>query len=170
MIELTVESVRINLQTSQRVVILKAKDQDRYLFIWIAHAEAYAIAIELQGSEKSSPRPLTHDLLKNVIEGMGGKVTRIVISDQIDDIFYASIIIDVAGTQIEIDSRPSDAVALAIRTKAPIFVAESVLERSGVTLDGNEEQAMPKAEQPTQEVVREESELKPEDEKNGDDV
>ena len=170
MIELTVESVRINLQTSQRVMILKAKDQDRYLFIWIAHAEAYAIAIELQGPEKSSPRPLTHDLLKNVIEGMGGKVTRIVISDQIDDIFYASIIIDAAGTQIEIDSRPSDAVALAIRTKSPIFVAESVLERSGVTLDENEEQTLPKVEQPLQEGVPEESELKPQDQQDSDDV
>ncbi len=163
---MTVESVRINLQTSQRVLILKAKDDERHMFIWIAHAEAYAIAIELQESGNSSPRPLTHDVLKNVIEAMGGKVASVAISDLIEDIFYASIIIDAAGKQIEIDSRPSDAVALAVRAKAPIFVAESVLERSGVTVDGNEEQAMP----PVQEAAGEESELKPQDEKNGEDV
>ncbi len=100
MIEMTVESVRINLQTSQRVVILKATKQERYLFIWIAHAEAYAIAIELQGT--SSPRPLTHELLKNVIQDLGAKIVSIVISDLIEDIFYARIVLDVAGRHVEI--------------------------------------------------------------------
>ncbi|MGH2510612.1 MAG: bifunctional nuclease family protein, partial [Ktedonobacteraceae bacterium] len=90
MIEMTVESVRINLQTSQRVVILKATKQERYLFIWIAQTEAYAIAIELQGT--SSQRPLTHDLLKNVIHELGATIESIVVSDLIDDIFYARII------------------------------------------------------------------------------
>src|SRR5258706_13986237 len=87
MVEMTVESVRINLATQQRVVILKARNQERYLFIWIAHAEAYAIAVELQGI--TSPRPLTHDLLRNVISEFGGKIIGIVISDLIEDIFYA---------------------------------------------------------------------------------
>jgi len=87
MVEMTVESVRINLATQQRVVILKATKQERYLFIWIAHAEAYAIAVELQGT--TSPRPLTHDLLKNVIVELGAKIESIVISDLIEDIFYA---------------------------------------------------------------------------------
>ncbi|WP_322481117.1 bifunctional nuclease family protein, partial [Thermogemmatispora sp.] len=95
MVEMTVESVRINLATQQRVVILKALRQERYLFIWIAHAEAYAIAIELQGA--SSPRPLTHDLLKNVITELGAKIMSVVISDLIDDIFYARIILDADG-------------------------------------------------------------------------
>ena len=145
MVEMTVESVRINLQTSQRVVILKATKQERYLFIWIAHAEACAIAIELQGT--SSPRPLTHDLLKNVIGDLGAKIESIVISDLIEDIFYARIILDVDGRHVEVDSRPSDAIALAVRAKTSIFVEESVLERAGVALETNEEAITSKAEQ-----------------------
>ena len=137
MVEMTVESVRINLQTSQRVVILKTTKQERYLFIWIAHTEAYAIAIELQGT--SSQRPLTHDLLKNMIEELGAKIESVVISDLIDDIFYARIILDVSGRHVEIDSRPSDAIALAVRSKTSIFVEESVLERAGVDLESSEE-------------------------------
>jgi bifunctional DNase/RNase len=144
MIEMTVESVRINLQTTQRVVILKATKQERYLLIWIAQAEAYAIAIELQGT--SSPRPLTHDLLKNVINDLGAKIVSIVISDLIDDIFYARIILDVAGRHVEVDSRPSDAIALAVRAKTPIYVEESVLERAGVALENSDEAIAPTAE------------------------
>ncbi|HEY6542649.1 MAG TPA: bifunctional nuclease family protein [Ktedonobacteraceae bacterium] len=144
MIEMTVESVRINLQTTQRVVILKATRQERYLLIWIAQAEAYAIAIELQGT--SSPRPLTHDLLKNVVNDLGAKIVSIVISDLIDDIFYARIVLDVAGRHVEVDSRPSDAIALAVRAKSPIYVEESVLERAGVALENNEEAITPAAE------------------------
>jgi len=144
MIEMTVESVRINLQTTQRVVILKATRQERYLLIWIAQAEAYAIAIELQGT--SSPRPLTHDLLKNVINDLGAKIVSIVISDLIDDIFYARIVLDVAGRHVEVDSRPSDAIALAVRAKSPIYVEESVLERAGVALENSEETITPAAE------------------------
>ena len=134
---MTVESVRINLATQQRVVILKATKQERYLFIWIAHAEAYAIAVELQGT--NSPRPLTHDLLRNVISELGAKIISIVISDLIDEIFYARIVLDVAGRHVEIDARPSDAIALAVRAKTPIFVEESVLDRAGVALEQNTE-------------------------------
>lgn len=147
MIEMTVESVRINLATQQRVVILKSTRQERYLFIWIAHPEAYAIAVELQGT--TSPRPLTHDLLKNVIAELGAKIVSVVISDLIDEIYYARIVLDVAGRHVEIDSRPSDAIALAVRTKAPIYVEESVLDRGGVALEQGEEQqqlSRPKAE------------------------
>ncbi len=138
MVEMTVESVRINLATQQRVVILKATKQERYLFIWIAHAEAYAIAVELQGT--NSPRPLTHDLLRNVISELGAKIISIVISDLIDEIFYARIVLDVAGRHVEIDARPSDAIALAVRAKTPIFVEESVLDRAGVALEQNTEE------------------------------
>lgn len=140
MIEMTVESVRINLATQQRVVILKATKQERYLFIWIAHAEAYAIAVELQGT--TSPRPLTHDLLKNVVGELGAKIESIVISDLMDDIFYARIVLDVEGRHVEVDSRPSDAIALAVRAKSPIYVDDSVLERAGVVLETNEDQAV----------------------------
>src|SRR5438067_254682 len=145
MVEMTVESVRINLATQQRVVILKATRQERYLFIWIAHAEAYAIAVELQGT--TSPRPLTHDLLKNVINELGAKIVSIVISDLIEDIFYARVVFDVAGRHVEVDARPSDAIALAVRAKAPIYVDDSVLERAGVALEISEEQSIPRAEQ-----------------------
>jgi bifunctional DNase/RNase len=138
MIEMTVESVRINLATQQRVVILKSTKQERYLFIWIAHPEAYAIAVELQGT--ASPRPLTHDLLKNVITELGAKIVSIVISDLIDEIYYARIVLDVAGRHVEVDSRPSDAIALAVRAKTPIYVEESVLDRAGVALEQGEEQ------------------------------
>jgi bifunctional DNase/RNase len=137
MVEMTVDSVRINLATQQRVVILKATKEERYLFIWIAQPEAYAIAVELQGT--TSPRPLTHDLLKNVITELGAQLVSIVISDLIDDIYYARLVLDVAGRHVEIDSRPSDAIALAVRTKTPIFVEESVLERAGMTLEQSEE-------------------------------
>lgn len=138
MVEMTVESVRINLATQQRVVILKATKQERYLFIWIAHPEAYAIAVELQGT--TSPRPLTHDLLKNVIGELGANIESIVVSDLIDEIFYARIVLDVEGRHVEIDSRPSDAIALAVRAKVSIFVEESVLDRAGVALESSEEQ------------------------------
>ncbi len=143
MVEMSVESVRINLATGQRVVILKDGPADRYLFIWIAPPEAASIAMELQGT--TSPRPLTHDLLKAVISELGAKIISVIISDLIDDIFYARIVLDVDGRHTEIDSRPSDAIALAVRAKVPIYVTESVLERAGVTLDTadeDEERAM----------------------------
>jgi uncharacterized protein len=143
MVEMTVESVRINLATSQRVVILKDGQGDRYLFIWIATAEAYSIAMELQGT--ASLRPLTHDLLKSVIAELGARLTSIIINDLQDDIFYARLILDANGRHVEIDSRPSDAIALAVRTKVPIYVAESVLDHAGVTLQNAAEQEEPAA-------------------------
>src|SRR5216683_425054 len=145
MVEMTVESVRINLATPPRGVILKATKQERYPFFWIAHAEAYAIAVELQGT--NPPRPLTHDLLKNVLSELGAKIVSIVISDLIEDIFYARIVLDVAGRHVEIDARPSDAIALSVRTKTPIYVDESVLERAGMTLDTSEEALLPRVHQ-----------------------
>src|SRR5919198_467737 len=137
MVEMTVDSVRINLATQQRVVILKATKEERYLFIWIAQPEAYAIAVELQGT--TSPRPLTHDLLKNVITELGAKLISIVISDLIDDIYYARLVLDVAGRHVEIDSRPSDAIALAVRAKSPIYVEDNVLERAGIIPEQGDE-------------------------------
>jgi bifunctional DNase/RNase len=130
---MTVESVRINLQTSQRVVILKATKQERYLFIWIPQAEAYAIAIELQGT--SSPRPLTHDLFINLMSACEIKIVNIVISDLIDDIFYTYMELEMAGRHVRVDARPSDAIAIAVRARIPIYVEDSVLERAGVSLE-----------------------------------
>ncbi len=132
MIEMTVESVRVNLQTAQRVVILKAMKQERYLFIWIAHAEAYAIAIELQGTR--SPRPLTHDLFINLMSACEIKMVSIVVSDLIDDIFYSYMELEMAGRHVRVDARPADAIAIAVRARIPIYVEDSVLERAGVSL------------------------------------
>ena len=159
MVEMTVESVRINLATQQRVVILKATKQERYLFIWIAYAEAYAIAVELQGT--TSTRPLTHDLLKNILEELDAKIVSIVISDLIDEIYYARIVLDAAGRHVEIDSRPSDAIALAVRTKTPIYVEESVLERAGVVPEQNEDPQPPgvRSESKTEEAADEDENL-----------
>ena len=132
MVEMSVESVRINLATNQRVVILKDEQGDRYLFIWIATAEAYSIAMELQGT--APQRPLTHDLLKSVIAELGGKLVSVIVNDLTEDIFYARLVLDADGRHVEVDSRPSDAIALAVRAKVPIYVAESVLDSAGVRL------------------------------------
>jgi bifunctional DNase/RNase len=136
MIETVVESIRVNLVTQNRVVILKELQGDRHLPIWIGDFEAQAIAMELQGL--ASPRPLPYDLIKSVISDLGGAVDRILVTDLAQDVFYARIVISVDGKTVEIDSRPSDAIALAVRTHTPILVDESVMDRAGVSLDGDE--------------------------------
>lgn len=142
MVEMSVESVRINLATNQRVVILKEGQTDRYLFIWIANPEAYSIAMEMQGT--SSPRPLTHDLLKSVITELGATLISIIINDLADDIFYARLVLDSNGRHVEVDSRPSDAIALAVRLKVPIFVDEKVLDQASVTLQNVDDEPLPR--------------------------
>ena len=133
MVEVTIDSIRISLMNYQRVVILKEKEADRYLPIWIGPAEADAIAIKLQGG--SVPRPLTHDLLNTVINSLGASINSIIVSDLKNDTFYAKIILNVDGGQMEVDSRPSDALALAVRADAPIYVEEAVLDKVGILLD-----------------------------------
>ena len=133
MIEMIVDSIRVSLMNYQRVVILKEKETNRYLPIWIGAAEADAIAVKLQGV--SVPRPLTHDLIQSIIDAFGAKIKSIIVSDLKNDTFFAKIIINVDGGQMEIDSRPSDAIAIAVRVQVPIFADESVLERAGIWLD-----------------------------------
>lgn len=130
---MTIESIRVSLMNYQRVVILKEKSSDRYLPIWIGPAEADAIAVQLQ--DVSVARPLTHDLLRSVIDTLGAVVQHVFVNDLSNDTFYAQIILDVNGNAVEIDSRPSDAIALAVRAKVPIFADESVLDKAGVLLD-----------------------------------
>jgi bifunctional DNase/RNase len=144
MLEMTIESIRVGLMNpkltlhnSQYVVMLKEKTEERYLPIFIGPAEANAIAIKLRG--ETLPRPLTHDLLRNIIESLGASVNSIIISDLMNDTFYAKIIFNVGDGQIEIDSRPSDALALAVRADVPIYAEESVLDRAGISLDKVEE-------------------------------
>lgn len=130
MIEVTIDSVRVSLMSQHRVIVLKDVETDRYLPIWIGPFEADAITIQLQGVEVS--RPLTHDLLRSVIEEMGATVSHIIVSDLRDDTFFARIIMDSNGRRVEIDSRPSDAIALAIRVDAPVFVAEKVMQEASI--------------------------------------
>jgi bifunctional DNase/RNase len=137
MIETIVESIRVSLVTQARVVILKEVDGERHLPIWIGMFEAEAIAMELQGI--AATRPLPYDLLRSVIGELSAEVRRIVITEINNDVFYARIVIDRDGTGIEIDSRPSDAIALAVRARVPIFVDDSVMDRAGVRLDETEE-------------------------------
>lgn len=133
MIEMTIESIRVSLVNYQRVLILKEKDADRYLPIWIGPAEADSIAYELQ--KVAVARPLTHDLMKAIIGELGATVTSIIINDLANDTFYARIVMDAGGRYLEVDSRPSDAVALAVRAKAPIFAAENVLDKAGIVME-----------------------------------
>jgi bifunctional DNase/RNase len=133
MIEVTIDSIRVSLMNYQRVVILKEKAAERFLPIWIGAAEADAIAVKLQGV--TVPRPLTHDLLGSVIEILGANIAFIVVSELKNDTFYAKIVLNVDGGQMEVDSRPSDALALAVRTNAPIYTEEAVLDKAGILLD-----------------------------------
>jgi len=133
MIEMTIDSIRVSLMNYQRVVILKEKMAERYLPIWIGAAEADAIAVKLQGV--AVPRPLTHDLLHSVIDTLGATINSIIVSELKSDTFYAKIVLDVDGGQMEIDSRPSDALALAVRAGVPIYADETVLDKAGILLD-----------------------------------
>ena len=133
MVELTIESIRVSLMNYQRVVILKEKDSDRYLPIWIGPAEADAIAVRLQ--EVAVARPLTHDLLRSIIDSLGASVDYVIVNDLSNDTFFARIMLQIDGRVMEIDSRPSDAIALAVRVQVPIYADESVLEKAGVKLD-----------------------------------
>jgi bifunctional DNase/RNase len=148
MIEVIIDSIRVSLMSQYRIVILKDTNSDRYLPIWIGPCEADAITIELQ--EMPPQRPLTHDLLKSMIRELGGKVVHILINDLRHDVYYARIVIDIGGKQIEVDSRPSDAVALAVRTKVPIFVAEPVMERHSIEPEDDVERTL--GELPKEEV------------------
>ena len=133
MIEMVVDSIRVSMMNYQRVVILKEKTTNRYLPIWIGANEADAIAVKLQGV--AVQRPLTHDLLQSVVDALGATVNSIIVSELKNDVFFAKIVLDVDGEQMEIDSRPSDALALAVRVEAPIYADEGVLEKAGVELD-----------------------------------
>ncbi|MFH0914585.1 MAG: bifunctional nuclease family protein [Chloroflexota bacterium] len=133
MIEMTIDSIRVSLMNYQRVVILKEKEAERYLPIWIGPAEADAIAVKLQGV--TVPRPLTHDLLNTVIQTLGATVDSIVVSDLKNDTFYAKLILNSSGGSIEVDCRPSDALALAVRMQAPVYAEETVLDKASIMLD-----------------------------------
>lgn len=129
--------VRVELPSNQPIVLLKEVAGDRYLPIWIGAVEATAIAFALQGIE--TPRPMTHDLMRDILTQADLRVDRIVISELVDQTFYATITMGLNGKPVEVSSRPSDAIALAVRINAPIFAAEDVLEQAGIELRDEEE-------------------------------
>ena len=131
MIEVVIDSIRISLVSQHRIVMLKDIDSEQQLAIWIGPCEAEAITIELQNTEIA--RPLTHDLLKGSIETLGGSISHILINDLRNQVFYATLFVDVDGEVKEIDCRPSDSIALAVRASVPIFVEEHVMEEAGIT-------------------------------------
>ena len=135
LVEMVVESVRVHMLSSRHVVILKESEHDRYLPIWIGPWEASAIAMKLQGL--TADRPLTHDLFASALENLGVRVDRVVISTLAEETYHARLHLERDGTTFEIDSRPSDALALAVRTGGRIFASEAVLEQAALGGDGS---------------------------------
>ncbi len=130
MIEVTIDSIRVSLMSQNRIVVLREDEGERFLPIWIGPFEADSITMQLQGMEVH--RPLTHDLLKNVIETLGAEVLHIIINGLEKNTYFARIVLDVDGDSVEIDSRPSDAIALAVRVSAPIYVTEEVMDTAAL--------------------------------------
>jgi hypothetical protein len=133
LIEMTVESVRVHMLSTQHVVILRDLERERFLPIWIGPWEANATAMKLQGL--TPERPLTHDLFAGVLEELGASIREVVIADLADETFHARILLEAGGRIHEVDSRPSDALALAVRAGVRIYAAEAVLDRAGVEAD-----------------------------------
>ncbi len=131
--ELVIDSIRISQMNYQRVVVLKELETDLFLLIWIGPTEAEAIAVKMQGM--SVPRPLTHDLLVDLVKSVGGTFEHILVNDLQNETFYAKVVIRVGDRTHEIDSRPSDAMAVAVRAEVPIFVADAVMDKAAISMD-----------------------------------
>ena len=137
LVEMQIESVRVHMLSNRHVVILKDGEGDRYLPIWIGAWEASAIAMRLQGLQ--AERPLTHDLFAAALDRLGVRVERVVISELADETYHARIHLERDGFQVEVDARPSDALALAVRAEVQIFAAEDVLAQAGLAADPDED-------------------------------
>jgi bifunctional DNase/RNase len=141
--EMVIYGVSFDMVGKQPIVLLKTADGNKFLPIWIGHPEAAAILMKLQGA--STPRPMTHDLVTDLLEKLEARVTRIAVTELRENTFYAVVTVAVDGSEIEIDSRPSDAIALAVRSDAPIFADDSVIEESAIEFeheDVNEEEVV----------------------------
>lgn len=145
MVEVEIDSIRVSLMSQQRIVILKELDSERFLPIWIGPYEAEAITLSL--NEVEVVRPLTHDLLRNIIDDLGAQVLRVNITELRDDVFYARIILQVNGQDMAVDSRPSDALALAVRVHVPVFVDEEVMESASTEPEDDLEAELPEGEE-----------------------
>jgi len=128
--------VSFDLVGKQPIVLLKTAEGNKFLPIWIGHPEAAAILMKLQS--QAPPRPMTHDLLSDMLEQLEAQVVRITVTELRENTFYAQITVQQDGREIEVDSRPSDAIALAIRAEAPIFAAERVIEESAIEFEGED--------------------------------
>ncbi len=135
--EVDVLGVRLEPATDQPIVLLREKEGQRFLPIWIGASEAVAIALEIEGIETS--RPMTHDLVKNILEAIGASVARVSITAIKDDTYFAEIKLS-GSSDVVVDSRPSDAIALAVRFSTPVYVAEEVLEKAGIELESDDEE------------------------------
>jgi bifunctional DNase/RNase len=134
--EMVIYGVSFDLVGKQPIVLLKTADGNKYLPIWIGHPEAAAILMKLQGA--ATPRPMTHDLVTEMLSQLDAQVVRITVTELKDNTFYASITVSQDGSEIEIDSRPSDAIALAVRADAPIYADDRVIEESAIEFEGEE--------------------------------
>ncbi|HEX9847535.1 MAG TPA: bifunctional nuclease family protein [Acidimicrobiia bacterium] len=137
-IPLEVVGVRVELPSNQPIVLLKEKDGTRYLPIWIGANEATAIATAMEGV--TPPRPLTHDLMRSVIDAVGALAVSVVITEMRDSVFFADLTLDVSGKEVKVSARPSDAVALAVRTGTPVLASPAVLEEAGVHFEEEDEE------------------------------
>jgi uncharacterized protein len=137
LVEMVIESVRVHMLSNRHVVILKDPEGDRYLPIWIGAWEASAIAMRLQGL--AAERPLTHDLFAAALDRLGVRVERVVINELSDETYHARIHLERDGVQVEVDARPSDALALAVRAEVPIYAADEVLAQAALAADPDEE-------------------------------
>ncbi len=151
MIEVIIDSIRISLVSQHRIVMLKEMDSERQLPIWIGPCEADAITIELQDVKVA--RPVTHDLLKNVVSELGGKVSHVLIKALNEGVFYASLFVDINEDVHEIDCRSSDAIALAVRAKSPIFVNEDVMAEAGILPEQDVQELDPTTDAPDEESL-----------------
>jgi bifunctional DNase/RNase len=136
MVEMTIYGVSFDLVGKQPIVLLKTADGNRYLPIWIGHPEAAAILMKLQGA--TTPRPLTHDLFVNVLNELDVEVVRVTVTELRENTFHASITLQLNGVEVEVDSRSSDAIAVAVRAPAPIFAADEVIEESAIEFEGED--------------------------------
>ena len=137
MIETIVDSIRVNLVTQNRVLFLREVEGDRHLPIWIGEFEAHAIAMELQGM--TAQRPMPYDLVKSLVGELSGTIARVMVTDLAQDIFYAKVVVTVGGQTVEVDSRPSDAIAIAVRARCPILVDDLVMDRAGISIAGEDD-------------------------------
>ena len=134
--EMLIYGVSFDLVGKQPIVLLKTAEGNKFLPIWIGHPEAAAILMKLQSA--STPRPMTHDLVTDMLDQLGAQVVRITVTELRENTFYAQITVQQDGSEVDIDSRPSDAIALAIRADAPIFAADDVIEESAIEFEGDE--------------------------------